>query len=161
VDFTGTGATRWCQAAVISCSSAPAACPVDAFWSLAAYTRQDMNLIPDAADRHTAGDRTPGLRWGHDDGLTIPLQPGTPGGYGEPHWLPTSASQCGQSIKAHAADVMHLRGGTVVEFRPASADPYASEELTGRPGSNVTGGPRAAGPAAMDRGCLAEAVVCR
>ena len=33
--------------------------PVDAFWSLAAYTTQDMNLIPNAADRYSVGDRTP------------------------------------------------------------------------------------------------------
>jgi hypothetical protein len=35
--------------------------PVDAFWSLAGYTAQDMNLIPNDADRYSVGDRTPGL----------------------------------------------------------------------------------------------------
>ena len=35
--------------------------PVDAFWSLAAYTEQDMNLIPNPARRYSVGDRTPGL----------------------------------------------------------------------------------------------------
>ena len=53
--------------------------PVDAFWSLAAYTTKDMNLIPNAADRYSVGDRTPGLRWDHDGGLTIRLQPESPG----------------------------------------------------------------------------------
>ena len=33
--------------------------PVDAFWSLTAYTEQDMNLIPNAARRFSIGDRTP------------------------------------------------------------------------------------------------------
>ena len=66
--------------------------PVDAFWSLAAYTTKDMNLIPNAADRYSVGDRTPGLRWDHDGGLTIRLQPEPPGGDGTPNWLPTSAT---------------------------------------------------------------------
>ncbi len=66
--------------------------PVDAFWSLAAYTTKDMNLIPNDADRYSVGDRTPGLRWDHDGGLTICLQPGPPGGDGTPNWLPTSAA---------------------------------------------------------------------
>ena len=66
--------------------------PTDAFWSLAAYTTKDMNLIPNAADRYSVGDRTPGLRWDQDGGLTICLQPEPPGGDGKPNWLPTSAT---------------------------------------------------------------------
>jgi hypothetical protein len=66
--------------------------PVDAFWSLAVYTTQDMNLIPNAADRYSVGDRTPDLRWDQDGGLTIHLQPEPPSGDGKPNWLPTSAT---------------------------------------------------------------------
>jgi hypothetical protein len=65
--------------------------PVDAFWSLTAYTQQDMNLIPNAAHRYSVSDRTPGLRPDPDGGLTIYLQPGSPGADREPNWLPTSA----------------------------------------------------------------------
>jgi hypothetical protein len=65
--------------------------PVDAFWSLAAYTEQDMNLIPNPARRYSVGDRTPGLTRDPDGGLTIYLQPGSPGEEREPNWLPTSA----------------------------------------------------------------------
>jgi hypothetical protein len=65
--------------------------PVDGFWSLAAYTKQDMNLIPNTADRYSAGDRTPDLRWDRDGLLTIHLQPEPPSGSGESNWLPTSA----------------------------------------------------------------------
>ena len=53
---------------------------------------QDMNLIPNAADRYSVGDRTPGLRWDHYGGLTMRLQPEPPGGDGQPNWLPTSAA---------------------------------------------------------------------
>ena len=65
--------------------------PVDAFWSLAAYTEADLNLIPNPAHRYSVGDRTPGLRRDPDGGLTIHLQPGSPGADREPNWLPTSA----------------------------------------------------------------------
>ena len=65
--------------------------PVDSFWSLAAYTEQDMNLIPNPAHRYSVGDRTPGLKQDTDGGLTIYLQPGSPGQEREPNWLPTSA----------------------------------------------------------------------
>jgi hypothetical protein len=65
--------------------------PVDSFWSLAAYTTQDMNLIPNPAHRYSVGDRTPGLKQDRDGGLTICLQPGSPGQEREANWLPTSA----------------------------------------------------------------------
>jgi hypothetical protein len=52
--------------------------PVDSFWSLAAYTEQDMNLIPNPAHRYSVGDRTPGLAQDPDGGLTIPSAARTP-----------------------------------------------------------------------------------
>ncbi|MGO8961896.1 MAG: DUF1254 domain-containing protein [Streptosporangiaceae bacterium] len=64
--------------------------PVDAFWSLAAYTTADMNLIPNPADRYSVGDRTPGLARDRGGALTIFLQPDSPGKTREPNWLPTS-----------------------------------------------------------------------
>ena len=63
--------------------------PVDAFWSLTAYTG-DMNLIPNPVDRYSVGDRTPGLVHDPGGGLTIYMQPGPPGPEREPNWLPTS-----------------------------------------------------------------------
>jgi len=65
--------------------------PVDAFWSLAAYTAGDLNLIPNQAHRYSVGDRTPALEHDSDGGLTIYLQPASPGTTREPNWLPTSA----------------------------------------------------------------------
>ena len=64
--------------------------PVDAFWSLTAYTEQDMSLIPNPAGRYSVGDRTPGLKREPDGGLTIYLQPGSPGSARAANWLPTS-----------------------------------------------------------------------
>ena len=66
--------------AATSCVSTPDDLPpVDSFWSLAAYTDTDMNLIPNPPDRYSVGDRTAGLKQDPDGGLTIHLQPGSPG----------------------------------------------------------------------------------
>jgi hypothetical protein len=65
---------------------------VDAFWSLTAYTAGDLNLIPDPANRYSVDDRTAGLLRDPDGGLTIYLQPDSPGSSKEANWLPTSAS---------------------------------------------------------------------
>ncbi|MEU3300398.1 DUF1254 domain-containing protein [Streptomyces sp. NPDC006678] len=65
--------------------------PVDAFWSLSAYD-EDMNLIPNPADRYSVGDRTPGLTMDPDGGLTLHLQPTSPDVGREANWLPTPDS---------------------------------------------------------------------
>jgi hypothetical protein len=52
-----------------------------------------MNLIVNDAHRYSVGDRTAGLQHGADGGLTIYLQPGSPGPGREPNWLPTSPDQ--------------------------------------------------------------------
>lgn len=65
--------------------------PVDSFWSLAAYTAEDLNLLPNPAHRYSVGDRSHGLRWDAAGGITIYLQPESPGSDREPNWLPTSA----------------------------------------------------------------------
>jgi hypothetical protein len=67
--------------------------PVDAFWSLSAYTAADMNLIANPADRYSIGDRTTGLIRNPDGGLTIHLQPDSPGADREANWLPTSGKE--------------------------------------------------------------------
>lgn len=67
--------------------------PVEAFWSLAAYTSADLNLIPNPADRYSVGDHTEHLTLDADGGLTLYLQPETPGDAAEGNWLPTSGTQ--------------------------------------------------------------------
>ncbi|MCD0482397.1 DUF1254 domain-containing protein [Streptacidiphilus sp. ASG 303] len=62
--------------------------PVDAFWSLTAYD-EDRNLIPNPIDRYSVGDRTQGLVTDTDGGLTLYLQPDSPGRERESNWLPT------------------------------------------------------------------------
>jgi hypothetical protein len=66
--------------------------PVDAFWSLAAYTAEDLNLIPNPADRYSVGDHAANLTRADDGGLTLYLQPEAPGSGADGNWLPTSAT---------------------------------------------------------------------
>jgi hypothetical protein len=61
--------------------------PVDAFWSLTVYG-DDLNLVPNDADRYAVGDRTPGLAFNPDGGLTLHLQPEPPEEAKESNWLP-------------------------------------------------------------------------
>ena len=65
--------------------------PVDAFWSLSAYTAADLNLIPNDAGRYSVGDRTADLRRDEDGSLLIQLQAESPGCEREGNWLPVSA----------------------------------------------------------------------
>jgi hypothetical protein len=67
--------------------------PVDAFWSLAAYTSADLNLIPNPADRYAVGDHASNLTLDADGGLTLYLQPeARAGGASDGNWLPTSGT---------------------------------------------------------------------
>ena len=62
---------------------------VDAFWSLTMYGRRDCLLVPNAIDRYSIGDRTPGLVHEADGSLRIRLQATDPGpGH---NWLPAPA----------------------------------------------------------------------
>lgn len=65
--------------------------PVDAFWSLSAYTAGDLNLIPNPIDRYAVSDQGPDLSPDADGGLTLCLQPDAPDSDRAANWLPTSA----------------------------------------------------------------------
>jgi hypothetical protein len=67
--------------------------PVEAFWSLAAYTAADLNLIPNPAERYSVGHHAEDLTRDDDGGLTLYLQPEAPGGAADANWLPTSGTQ--------------------------------------------------------------------
>ncbi|MEW2416926.1 DUF1254 domain-containing protein [Streptomyces sp. NPDC046866] len=67
--------------------------PVDAFWSMTAYTASDRNLIPNPADRYSVGDRTPRLTTAPDGSLTIRLQADPPPPGDDANWLPCAAHE--------------------------------------------------------------------
>lgn len=61
--------------------------PVDSFWSLTMY-KEDMNLVPNPANRYALGDRTAGLQRDPDGAVTISIQAESPGERKEANWLP-------------------------------------------------------------------------
>lgn len=63
--------------------------PVNEFWSITMYGLPDRFLVPNPINRYSIGDRTPGLLADADGGLTIHLQPESPGASRESNWLPT------------------------------------------------------------------------
>jgi len=63
--------------------------PVEQFWSITMYGLPERFLVPNALDRFSIGDRTPGLKADADGGLTIYLQSENPGPDRASNWLPT------------------------------------------------------------------------
>lgn len=69
----------------------PAPPPVDAFWSLTMYevtTEGQLFLTPNALNRYSIGDRTPGLRTNSDGSLDIWISREDPGRERAANWLP-------------------------------------------------------------------------
>ena len=64
--------------------------PVDAFWSLTAYDRTTSQLIENPLRRYHIGDRTHGLRFDKDGGLTLYISNARPA-QGKSNWLPAPA----------------------------------------------------------------------
>lgn len=62
--------------------------PVNAFWSLAVYQLSDLQLVENDIQRYSIGDRTEGLSFNADGGLTIQIQHERPAS-GEGNWLPS------------------------------------------------------------------------
>ena len=63
--------------------------PVDAFWSLTMYDASKFNLVANAIDRYSIGDRTAGLVTNDDGSVTIYIQTDAPDAGKQSNWLPT------------------------------------------------------------------------
>ncbi len=61
--------------------------PVDLFWSVTMYNLPQRLLVDNPIDRYSFGDRTDGIVYDSDGGLTLTLAPADPG-KGK-NWLPT------------------------------------------------------------------------
>ena len=59
------------------------------FWSATMYSLPQRQLIHNPLERYSIGDRSPGLVRGADGGVTLYLQPTSPGADKEANWLPT------------------------------------------------------------------------
>lgn len=105
--------------------------PVDAFWSLTAYT-EDGNLIGNPIGRHSIGDRTPGLVTDPDGAVTLSLQPDSPGPdreatsrAGKPSTRSGSvlrSSFCPDRTRAHRTSVWLCAGSTPYSRRHTPSD---------------------------------------
>jgi hypothetical protein len=63
--------------------------PVDGFWSETMYSAENQLFVPNAIDRYSFGDRTPGIVYGADGSLEIFLQHEEPTDPVErANWLP-------------------------------------------------------------------------
>ncbi|MFI8720022.1 DUF1254 domain-containing protein [Stenotrophomonas sp. NPDC077464] len=63
--------------------------PARFFWSVTLYTLPDRFLYANDLKRYSIGDRTPGLVYDADGGLTLYLSHASPGKDKESNWLPT------------------------------------------------------------------------
>lgn len=63
--------------------------PVDAFWSITLYSAHDFMLVDNPIARFAIGDRTPGLQYDTDGGLTLYIQHAPPlDAQARANWLP-------------------------------------------------------------------------
>jgi len=74
--------------------------PVDAFWSVTMYGL-DANLVGNPIDRYAIGDRTHGLKYNADGGLTLYIQHQSPGKDKEANWLPAPDARFTVTIRAY------------------------------------------------------------
>ena len=72
--------------------------PCDAFWSLTVYDA-DMFLVPNEIERYSIGDRTPGLRYDDDGGLTIVIGSEAPADTS--NWLPAPAGPYAMGLRVY------------------------------------------------------------
>jgi hypothetical protein len=62
--------------------------PAKFFWSMTLYTLPDRFLYANPLQRYSIGDRTPGLKYDADGGLTLYVGHSSPGADKESNWLP-------------------------------------------------------------------------
>lgn len=78
--------------------------PVDGFWSLTAYKAYPEGqflFAPNAIDRYSIGDRTPGLAYNRDGSLDLWICRQDPGGKRTANWLPAPDGPFMLSLRAY------------------------------------------------------------
>lgn len=87
--------------------------PVDAFWSLTAYDRTTSQLVENPLRRYNIGDRTKGLRYDRDGGLTLYLSDRKPP-QGNANWLPVPSGSFHVVIRLYLPRPSALDGSYVL-----------------------------------------------
>jgi hypothetical protein len=87
---------------------APDALPqVAAFWSLTMYRKSDYLLVDNPIQRFSIGDRTPGLQWDADGGLSIELS-ALPPTDTRANWLPAPPEAFYLSLRLYLPGSVHV-----------------------------------------------------
>ncbi|MFC4564850.1 DUF1254 domain-containing protein [Nocardiopsis mangrovi] len=106
--------------------------PVEAFWSLSLYTEPEGHLVDNPIQRHSIGDRTPGLRTARDGSITVYLRHDRPSGLEADNWLPTPAGAFRPMIRLYQPHASVLDGGyRLPAITPTS--PHRRGRHAGRP----------------------------
>jgi len=85
--------------------------PVGAFWSLTMYDLPEYFLVANAADRYSVGDRTRGIVYDDDGGLTITMSATRPTDpTAAANWLPTPAGEFRPLMRMYAPGAAVLSG---------------------------------------------------
>lgn len=94
--------------------------PVNAFWSITLYSAHDYMLVANPIDRYAIGDRTPGLQFDADGGLTLHIQHAPPlDAKALANWLPAPADEFFLCLRAY------LPRAEMVDGRYRLPDPQA------------------------------------
>ncbi|WP_337006240.1 MULTISPECIES: DUF1254 domain-containing protein [unclassified Microbacterium] len=89
--------------------------PVSAFWSLTMYSVPDFYLVENPIDRYSIGDRTTGLIWDDDGGLTITISEAEPTDEkSRANWLPAPSGDFRPVLRMYEPGEAVLDGSYVV-----------------------------------------------
>ncbi len=84
--------------------------PVNAFWSLTMYSMPDFYLVDNPVGRYSIGDRTPGLVYDSDGGLTIAISHDKPSdAIMAANWLPAPEGMFRPILRMYEPDESVLR----------------------------------------------------
>ena len=75
------------------------------------YTTSDRLLDANALNRYSIGDRTKGLEYDKDGGLTIYVSNASPGKDKESNWLPAPASKCSLVARVYGPSKAAMKWG--------------------------------------------------
>jgi hypothetical protein len=85
--------------------------PVNAFWSLTLYDGKTQLLVANPIQRYALGDRSAGLQYDADGGLTLILQADAPKAAPQGNWLPTPQGPFNLLLRLYLPKGRALDGG--------------------------------------------------
>ncbi len=84
--------------------------PVKAFWSITMYNIPEFYLVENPINRYSIGDRTPGLKYDADGGITIYIQHEAPSEDKASNWLPAPNAPFRPIMRLYNPDASILSG---------------------------------------------------